>query len=328
MILFSDLHLKAESKDVVKSVLFELHDYALSHHIRTIACLGDFWHIRYNIPVDLQNLVVDWLYQLWQSKIEFIIIPGNHDQIDMAGNNALEVFHAYPNVSVYSDPHQDKWGLWIPYRKSEDVVKSTLATFPKTPFVFAHLPVRGAAMNNNILDVNGMPMTIFRGRKRVMLGHYHKRQTFVGGMASYIGSPYQTRADEYGQTKGFAVFNRLNGSLVWENRIWGKRWHRVEGDPHLINWSEINSGDVVKIIVPTDKDVSDVQKKTKVYASTVSIHVEAEKTEAPGPRFGLTKGTTMTGYAQAWIKYKQETEPDDTPHPKELLDFFEHLVSS
>jgi UDP-2,3-diacylglucosamine pyrophosphatase LpxH len=82
MILFSDLHLKPESADVCFEVLDAVCALACASD-RQVAFLGDFWHVRYALPVDLLNCVSDEMARWQLEGVEAHLLPGNHDQIDV-----------------------------------------------------------------------------------------------------------------------------------------------------------------------------------------------------------------------------------------------------
>lgn len=81
-VIFSDLHVKGSSIDACEEVLAEVHAAAVRHNAGIIF-LGDFWHVRGSLSVELLNRVLKAL-RLWQQPV--IMIPGNHDQVDLNTN--------------------------------------------------------------------------------------------------------------------------------------------------------------------------------------------------------------------------------------------------
>lgn len=329
MILFSDLHLKPESEEVCFQVLEGIRLEATRRGI-AVGFLGDFWHMRYHVPVYLLNRVYAEL-KLWHAAdIRLAMIPGNHDQVDVVGRNALEVFEAFPNIAVLTDPGElptVPGVFWIPFRRSPDEVKVALdqARAAECPIICAHLPLRGAFQNNSRADTDGLSVGMFRGFKKVFLGHYHKRQEFVGGLAAYIGSPYQTRADEYGQDKGFVVWN--GQSLEWVTTLWGKRYHRFDGKPTPADLAGIQTGDSVKVVVETELD-AEVIRKTYLGLGSELV-VEAKQADGIGPRLGLGKGTSLYEYAQAWAKENaEELLEQGLDDGQEVMSAFEEIWSA
>lgn len=76
-IIFSDLHVKASSIDTCEQVLDQVHLEAVQRDAGIIF-LGDFWHVRGALSVELLNRVLK-CFQRWHQPV--IMIPGNHDQV-------------------------------------------------------------------------------------------------------------------------------------------------------------------------------------------------------------------------------------------------------
>ena len=76
-VIFSDLHVKSTSIESCEQVLQAVHEAAVSRDAGIIF-LGDFWHVRGALSVDLLNRVLRALEQ-WTQPV--IMIPGNHDQV-------------------------------------------------------------------------------------------------------------------------------------------------------------------------------------------------------------------------------------------------------
>jgi hypothetical protein len=71
-IIFSDLHVKSTSIDTCEKVLDRVHAEALQRSAGVIF-LGDFWHVRGAVSVDLLNRVLK-CFQKWSQPV--IMIPG------------------------------------------------------------------------------------------------------------------------------------------------------------------------------------------------------------------------------------------------------------
>lgn len=76
-VVFSDLHVKGDSIDTCEKVLISVHQAAVARQ-GGIIFLGDFWHVRRSLDVELLNRVLDVL-RTWTCPV--IMIPGNHDQV-------------------------------------------------------------------------------------------------------------------------------------------------------------------------------------------------------------------------------------------------------
>ena len=230
MIILADLHIREESESTVfDEVLPGIEEVIEKSFDRMICILGDVYHLRYRVSVKLQNRLLDFLEK---SKGFYKIIPGNHDQINPQGEHALEVFRELDNVTVYGQPTWDDFGLWIPYRKDpNDIERALTMTKPDIHFpsvAWMHHGVQGAFMNNSAKDTEGIPADQLGAFKRVFLGHYHKPH-FIGSTnyIIYVGSPYQTRADEAGQSKGYSIWDPHEFNYKFVPMDWGKRYHRL-----------------------------------------------------------------------------------------------------
>jgi hypothetical protein len=318
ILLFSDLHLRPESQAVCSTVLDGVLEQALNLGVGTIGFLGDFWHIRYNVPVHLVNLVDRWLLKCQQNVIEVIFLPGNHDQVDEAGENALSVFRR-KGVRVHDDPTIDEWGAWCPYRKPEFVPEILKSLRQKKPIpLFAHLPVKGAMMNNLKVDEHGISIGEFKGFKQVLLGHYHKQQTFLGGVAHYIGSPWQTRADEWGQDKGVAVWDGVKFHRIQKD--WGPKHYRFDASD-FVEGQAIpgNPGDTIRLSVP---GVTDGWKQwAQNHPAKVILEDTTEQTVQP--RFAFQEGTGLSEYVNQYILDK--AKPDQNLDEKVLWHMWDEL---
>ena len=71
-IIFSDLHVKSSSIDTCEQVLHDVHEDAIKRNAGIIF-LGDFWHVRGTLSVELLNRVLKELNQ-WTQPV--IMIPG------------------------------------------------------------------------------------------------------------------------------------------------------------------------------------------------------------------------------------------------------------
>jgi DNA repair exonuclease SbcCD nuclease subunit len=77
---------KGSSIETCEHVLEKVHDEALKRNAGIIF-LGDFWHVRGALSVELLNRVLKSL-EAWSQPV--IMIPGNHDQVTLGGLRSLE----------------------------------------------------------------------------------------------------------------------------------------------------------------------------------------------------------------------------------------------
>lgn len=258
-VIFSDLHLREQSADVCFRVLEWIGDKALAGD-RHVVCCGDFFHVRYQVSVRLLNRVHGVLTEWGTKGIALDIVPGNHDQVDVGGSNALEVFEAHGNVRVWTEPgilEGYRFGF-IPYRKDPDLLAEAIAAVEEHDpnIVFAHFGVQGAVMNSGRVNrEEGLELSSADKSTRYVLGHYHKRQS--GGSWQYVGSPYQTNFGEAGNSNGCLVLK--DGDLSFQEIDVGAPKHFVvEWDPSTSDSpppSPGSPGDNVRLDIKATQDM-------------------------------------------------------------------------
>jgi DNA repair exonuclease SbcCD nuclease subunit len=305
MIVFSDLHLSEDSEiTVFQKVLPGILEAAKGDD-GVIACLGDFWHVRYKIPVALQNQVAMWLRALKREGFQLYLLPGNHDQINSVGENALEVFADLDHVTVITEPVWNRYGLWIPYRKERADIERALALpvppMAAPPVLWLHHGVKGAEMAPGVLGEIGMEPGVFARWHLVLCGHFHKRQ-WLGNIV-YVGSPYQVTAAEADQPKGYAIWNPDTGEFVWRDTAWGKRYHNVDltqGNAREILQSRVAvPGDEVRIHGGNSRES---EEWVKAFQKSGAHCVAEVKAEAPPQRLEVGLNPTLEGYARAFAQ--------------------------
>lgn len=325
MIIASDLHLRDESAEtVLGQVLPGLFDAAMQDRSRDVALLGDIYHLRYRVDVRLQNALRDELRRWSDAGITTQIIPGNHDQINVAGRNALEVLDDIQHVAVHTGPVTNSDGLWIPYRKrNEDILAAVTSLVGRSAnmagqrVAFMHHGVLGALMNDTYASEEGLGVGEFKGFNIVFCGHFHKRQ--VLGNVIYVGSPYQTNAGEAGQAKGYIVWDCEK--YEWVDTAWGKKYHSItlnQGD-HL-DLSGCAPGDEVRVRTGTGVDPEKVgQQLAEAGIATHAVTPDVEPLQA---RLDVPEHADLSRFAQAFVG-ASETHLDKS----KLMNVFKEVTS-
>lgn len=309
MIIFSDLHLREETADVVfGQVLPGIQAAALERRDFNVVCLGDWWHVRHKVPVTLLNKVHEVLSRWAAIGISVRLLPGNHDQVDLAGENALQVFRDIDGVQVYSVPTHDPDGFWIPYRKDPSEIAQALSgdQSKQGTTLFLHHGVQGALMNDAQADVEGLPIGMFQGYGTILCGHYHKRQN-VGRSLFYIGSPYQTNAGEAGQDKGFAVWDGKR--LEYVTTQWGKRYHLLTAEMgKSLDLAQVRPGDEVRVVARAGV------RAEIVHASLAGLGVDSvvtEEVETPAARLAVAANASLSEFARAYVAQRVDEDEGD-----------------
>jgi len=312
MLVFSDVHLNEDSADVVLGkILPGIRDAALKMRIKDLAMLGDLWHVRYRVDVRIQNALRDELKQWEEADLNLRILPGNHDQVDRAGRNALEVFDDLRKVKVYTEPTVDGDGLWVPYRKRVEDVAVILEqragqsmNLEGKRVCWAHAAIQGSMMNDCRADTDGLPRALFDQFDEVLLGHYHKRQTFgrtidkaSGPRFWYVGSVRQVTLNEAGQDKGFAVWN--GEELQYFTTEWAPKLYRFEIEKgQKLDLSGIKAGDDVRVIAGPGVDI----EKLGMMLNQMGVqHTVTPVVEATSQRLSVAENASLAQYAEAYV---------------------------
>lgn len=313
MIIFSDLHLDRDSADVCLNEILPGICDAARNSDRDVVFLGDWWHLRYRIDVRLQVAVRDELLRWADRGVTCQILVGNHDQVNIEGRNALEVFDDLPTVHVFSEPtiHAQEY-VWLPYRKDVRAYQEFMSSFPGRT-VFVHQAFAGCWMNNNHRTTEGMTPGAFKGA-RVFAGHFHRRQQ-VDSTIWYVGSPRQVTASEAGQPKGFCVVE--DGRLSFVDTKWGPRYHQVKlASGQQLDLSDVARGDDVRVTVATDADCARIGAQLDSLGVRHTVTPQVQSVEV---RHAVDSGLGLRGYASAWVR-------DQGKDPEKLMPIYDRLA--
>jgi DNA repair exonuclease SbcCD nuclease subunit len=315
-VVVTDVHTREDSIDIVSGEVFPgIMALCKAECIKHVFCLGDFWHLRYRVPVALLNTIRERLYELRAAGIYVTFLPGNHDQVDVQGRNAVSVFGDIEGITVYDNPTWTPHGLWLPYRTTLDEMTTAIAMpRPKgyMPIAWMHYGVHGALRNNHIRDVEGVKPHLFGDFEHVYCGHYHKRQQLgPGGNIWYVGSPYQTRADEAGDPKGLAVW-RAGHDLKFHDYTWGMRYVKahvtdVGSIKALAAQHPIGMHDY-RLTVAAGVDLAEVSKSLE--SQGISRYTLTPEVEAAQVRLEVKEGESLEEYAKAYMELKMDTKDD------------------
>lgn len=301
-LLTADLHLKPETAETVMEVLDVFLEQAMELQVQTGVLLGDIYDVRYTVPIALQNRFLDWMEQACDTFNEVLILPGNHDQDDLRGRHALEVFGEL--ARVMTDPVWNEHGLWLPYRRNHAELVEFIQTQPRPDacpnVAWLHHGVQGAIMNNHVVagELDGLHPDVFDTFDTVFAGHWHRHQEVRNVV--YVGSPWQTRADEAGQEKGF-VWLDDDG---WEHvpiRV-GRRYHRVRMQPGVPTpeLAEAAPGDRVHLVLEDGVDPVEATKQVQTMTGA-EVFIDPPKETYGADRLGLGTAASAVETAHAYM---------------------------
>lgn len=217
--ILGDTHFGARSDSIAFHNFFRkfynyFFEYLEESNINTILQLGDLWDRRKF--VNFQTLHESRKYffdELKNRNLKMITILGNHD---VAFKNTLEVnsssllLKEYDNITVIDKPTTIEidstkiamipWMCTDNYIDCLNEMKNTEAEI-----CMGHFEIIGFEMHRGQECRDGLSSDTFKKFDTVFSGHYHHRST--RGNISYLGTPYELTWQDYGDAKGFHIFD-------------------------------------------------------------------------------------------------------------------------
>jgi calcineurin-like phosphoesterase family protein len=316
-IIFSDLHLTEKTEEICFKVLDKIKELAVDSD-RGVLFLGDWWSIRNQVSVALLNRVAEVLREWRSLGIRLELLPGNHDQIDINGRNALEIFCEY--ACVRTDPGYDPINFfgWVPYRKDFDKQRNVIKYIRKNAspraVIFGHFGVAGALMNSGHRDEDGQKdlgmddlVNQDLRNQRFILGHYHRYQ--CKGNYCYVGSPYQISYGEAGNNCG-CLHLRIGGGIYSSDFIpldvgapkhYILKWNPQDGSPPI--WPGSAADKVrIDVVLPQEHVVDGSIKKQISKAGLEKAEVRVTPTEIKKVHdFGISAGESLLSVGDRYV---------------------------
>jgi DNA repair exonuclease SbcCD nuclease subunit len=221
-IVFSDLHLHerkefdrvddltglntrlVEGIEIVKQIIDILNAHP---EIRYIYFLGDPFELKDKVPnhilIEFQNL----MDKIEQTGAKLTAVLGNHD-FNLPKYPTIKLFdlHLVIDTQTYTRDDGVKLGF-IPFKRNlEDFIIDLKKVNDQNPdIVFFHQELPGVSYETGKKIGGIFPQTLFNSNSLYISGHIHKHQTV--GKALYVGSPYQTKFSDEGQTRFIWLLN-------------------------------------------------------------------------------------------------------------------------
>ena len=192
-------------------VLEQIRDYCKENSVTHLFMLGDVFHSRTNINVDVFSATWQAFRDLAGAVDHFVILRGNHDSYDAQGvQHSLKAFEQFATVvdeeavldldgcrvgAIGYTPDVDKWKTF-----------AKLAARDLDFFLF-HQGITGGtvgAFNIALKAEIGAEDIPTAKATWCLAGHYHKHQ-WVKDTIGFIGSPQQHSFSERDEPKGFLV---------------------------------------------------------------------------------------------------------------------------
>jgi DNA repair exonuclease SbcCD nuclease subunit len=182
--------------------------------IDTVIMLGDtFDRRKYINYLTLKRAKEIYFDELSKRKIKTFILVGNHDTTYKNTNevNSIELLlEDYSNITAISGPktiNVDQHDIcMMPWICPENVVESMKELKDtKAMFCMGHFEIAGFAMHRGMPSQEGLDRGTFRKFSHTFSGHYHHKS--ASDDIFYLGNPYQLTWQDYGDDRGFHLFD-------------------------------------------------------------------------------------------------------------------------
>lgn len=264
--------------------------------IDTVLILGDtFDRRKYVNFYSLQRAEKMFFKPLAEKNIKVHMIVGNHDTYYKNTNevNSPELLlKDYPNINIISEPsviELDKTEIvmmpWIcaeNYEKSMELIKKTNATI-----CMGHFEIQGFQMYRGAPSHDGLDSSTFDKFDKVFSGHYHHKSHKTN--IYYLGNPYELTWQDYGDDRGFHIFDTTTQKLQFVKNT-NTIFKRMVYDDKVQSTKEIQELDLsdykncyVKVVVVNktnpylfDLFVNNLQQVTPIDITIVEDVAESE----------------------------------------------------
>lgn len=282
-VLLGDVHfgVKNGDKTMLKHQLNffrnQLLPFCEANQIDSILQTGDLFDVRKNS----NNLVCDEVKALFQeinkTTIDFNGIVGNHDAYHKNSNDInspkLHLSDYYAVVesfdTMYFGHHSaiDMVG-WMNSENTDSILEEVAKSTSR--YCFGHFEFAGFEMNKGYVAEHGLDHKIFKKYDLVISGHYHSSSRKDNVL--YVGTPMQFTWADYGEKKGFWVFDDHDGSTVFiENPV--NLFEKIEYDEdNLPQDFSIYKDKWVRLLVNKKTD----EKKYETFLKTLNRSQPAE----------------------------------------------------
>jgi DNA repair exonuclease SbcCD nuclease subunit len=294
IIITADIHFGYKDlKDTIWAVE-TIRDYAKEHGIEKVFILGDLFHNRKSLDIDVLSAVYGFLNSATHEyHQDWIAFPGNHDMFLKTSwdiNSLKPLEHVLTVVDIFSEIHLYDRVFWvIPFIHYEAAYMKVLNEInekaSKNDILLTHIGASGAKMNECFL-IKNWNMVDFKSTKfkRVFAGHFHCYQEL--GKLTYCGSPIPLRFDEGVVDHGFVVFDIDSDECEFIKTF--EVGEKASKPPDYVTITDdfVGSfnGDKVRVILSKDYTENELDTMRRIYieegASTVQwMKRKEEQTE-------------------------------------------------
>lgn len=188
--------------------------YIDKHKITRVFDLGDTFdrrkYINFQTLKDAKDM---WFDPIRERGIHMDLIVGNHCTSYKNTNEVNSpdlLLREYDNITVYDSATDIEiegtklailpWVCSDNYLESMEFLQKT-----RSQILLGHLEIKGFEMHLGAVSDTGFDETLFKKFDRVFSGHFHHKSQ--RGNIDYLGAPYEMTWSDYGDDRGFHVFD-------------------------------------------------------------------------------------------------------------------------
>lgn len=323
----ADIHFGVSGK--LEDICFAcrvIREYCHSNDIDTIVVLGDMFHDRRHIGIDVLSKVSKFFEEVeCNYDQQWITFPGNHDMFlrHSWDINSLQALNKHlmvvEDIKILQLDNQRFWILpFIQYEKAYmNVVNRINHQVKDGDKLLTHIGINNAVLNTCFL-LKDWSIVNFKYAKfdKIYTGHFHSQQQ-VGDNIWYPGSPIPFKFDEGDVTHGFLVYDTVEDTHISVD-IWdaAAKFFPDEIPPPQFRTIHID-------------DISELADE-EIYNNMIRIALDKEYSE-DDKRMIKQKLLSKEARVVRWLHHKQKLEANvATAHTKtaEYSDLFKSWVSN
>jgi DNA repair exonuclease SbcCD nuclease subunit len=229
VIFTADIHFGVSGR--LNDIVFAcrvIREYAKRANIDTVVVLGDLFHDRQALGIDVLNAACEFFEDAKNEyNQQWIAFPGNHDLFLKHSWNINSLIPLKNHLTIINDVKllilDDQRFIVLPFITYEKYYMKVLRRIAKRcekgDKLLTHIGVCGSILNTcfllkdwSIVTFENMPF------EKIYTGHFHSRQK-VGDNVYYPGSPIPFKFDEGNIAHGFYVYDTETNDHKFIN-IW------------------------------------------------------------------------------------------------------------
>ena len=220
--LITDTHFGARNDNVnFNEYFYQFYEgvffpYLQQNNIKTCIHLGDCFdrrkYVSYRTAKDFRERFILPFNVLG---IDLHMLVGNHDiyyKNTSQVNSLTELIgDKHKNIHIYEDATEVEFDglpiLFMPWiNQTNEIYAEGMIEETKADICMGHLEINGFQMNKSVIHSHGgREKEFFRKFDTVMSGHFHHKSD--DGQIFYLGTPYEIYWNDWGDPKGFHVFD-------------------------------------------------------------------------------------------------------------------------